>query len=102
MRFAVLVQPTAEEEIDAAFVYLASEASLEVAARWYNRLEESIATLANLPRRCPVAPEDALFEEEIRHLLVDPYRVIFTIRGKQVHILHVRHMARRSLGVRDE
>jgi plasmid stabilization system protein ParE len=40
VRFAVLVQPTAEEEIDAAFVYMASEASLEVAARWYNRLEE--------------------------------------------------------------
>jgi plasmid stabilization system protein ParE len=100
--FKVILQPVAEEEIEAAFLYLASEASLETAVRWYNELETAIATLDQMPRRCSLASENDFFEEEIRQLLVAPYRVLFTILGNRVHLLHVRHTARRTLGVEDD
>ena len=97
MRYTVAVQPSAEAEIEAAWVYLGQAASPDVATRWFNELEAAIGTLATLPRRCPLAPEDAHFADEIRQLLVAPYRVMFTIRQRRVHVLHFRHTARRTL-----
>jgi len=38
----------------------------------------------------PRAPENNEFEEEIRQMIVGRYRVLFTIKGKRVHVLHVR------------
>jgi plasmid stabilization system protein ParE len=98
LRYTVVVQPSAEAEIEAAYVYLAQAASPDVAIRWFNELDAAIDTLVTMPRRCPLAPEDAYFADEIRQLLVAPYRVLFTIRQKRVHVLHVRHRARRTLG----
>lgn len=98
MKYAVVVQPQAEADIEAAYLYLMEAASPDVAIRWFNEIEAAMTTLAEFPKRCPRAPEGAYFSEDIRHLLVEPYRVLFTIRAKQVHVLHVRHMARRTLG----
>ena len=97
MKYAVVIQPSAAAEIEAAYVYLAGAASPDVAIRWFNELEAAIGTLVTMPRRCPLAPEDIYFADEIRHLLVPPYRVLFTMRPKEVHVLHVRHMAHRTL-----
>jgi plasmid stabilization system protein ParE len=96
-RFAVIVQPDAEAEIEAAFTYLATAASVERAVDWFNRLEAALSTLEGMPRRCPPAPENVFFEDEIRQLLLPPYRILFTIRKRSVHVLHVRHMARDKL-----
>jgi len=96
-RFTVIIQPTAEAEIDEAFIYLAAAASPEAAIRWFNKLEAAIETLGRMPRRCPVAPENDFFDEEIRQLLVAPYRILFTTQRRSVDILHVRHTSRRWL-----
>ena len=73
-----------------------------MAGRWFNRMEAALETLQVMPRRCPAAPESAFFEQEIRQLLVNPYRVPFTITASEVHVLHVRHASRRWLGEVDE
>jgi len=44
--------------------------------------------------RRPIAEESAFFEEEIRVLIADPYRVLYRIAGDEVQVLHVRHGAR--------
>jgi plasmid stabilization system protein ParE len=46
------------------------------------------------------APENRSFKREIRQLLYDQYRILFTIRGRTVRVLHVRHGARIPLGKR--
>jgi plasmid stabilization system protein ParE len=94
----VVIQPAAADEIDAAFRDIAAHAALETAQGWFNELDDRLQTLATMPRRCPIAPESDYFDEEIRQLLVNPYRVLFTISGKRVHVLHVRHTARRTIG----
>jgi plasmid stabilization system protein ParE len=40
--------------------------------------------------------------EEIRQLIMAPYRILFTVRPSRVDVLHVRHMARRALGENDQ
>jgi hypothetical protein len=48
-----------------------------------------------------LAPENEYFPEEIRNLFYgkrrNAYRIIFTIRGDTVHVLHVRRGARQVL-----
>jgi hypothetical protein len=38
---------------------------------------------------CPVAPESEQLGISIRHLIVGRYRILFTVKGNTVTILHV-------------
>lgn len=102
MTFRVIIQPTAEVEIEQTYLWIAARAP-ETAARWYNGLIDAIASLDSLPTRCSLAPENAVFEHEIRHLLYGRkgrrYRVLFTIVGDTVHVLHFRHWAQRTMAL---
>src|SRR5690349_15095605 len=100
MKYEVIVQASAQAEIEAAYEWLARRAPA-TAVRWYGRLVKAIETLADNPLRCSLAPEDEYFPEEIRNLLYGKrksnYRVIFTVRGDTVHVLHFRRGARQVL-----
>jgi plasmid stabilization system protein ParE len=100
MTYEVIVQYSAQAEIEAAYEWNARRAPL-TAARWYNRLLDAIKSLADNPERCPLAPEHECFPEEIRNLLYgkrrNVYRILFTIRGDTVHVLHFRRGARKAL-----
>jgi plasmid stabilization system protein ParE len=100
MAFEVRVSAAADAEADAIYEWLAQRAP-QGAVRWYNGLLDAIESLADFPRRCSLAPEDEHFDEEIRQLLYgkrrNVYRVLFTIRGNTVHVLHIRHASRRFL-----
>jgi plasmid stabilization system protein ParE len=52
--------------------------------------------LEEFPHRCPLAPESGA-ELEIRQLIYRRYRVLFTVAGDTVYILHIRHSARQRL-----
>ena len=96
MTFRVVIEPSAESDITEAFLWIAEDSPAN-AIRWEQELEESINSLATMPERCPVSAESAAFTYTIRQLLYGYYRVLFTIRGETVHVLHVRHGARRYL-----
>jgi plasmid stabilization system protein ParE len=74
--------------MEAAYKWAAERAPM-TAARWYNRFVDAISSLADNPERCPLAPENEYFPEEIRNLSYgkrrNAYRIIFTIRGDTVH-----------------
>lgn len=65
----------------------------------------AIQTLESYPERCGLAPENDVVDDEIRQFLHgrrgNVYRVLFTIQARAVHILHVRHAARRFFGPED-
>jgi len=64
-------------------------------------MERAIASLSEMPHRCPVVPEQSLFPFEVRHLLYGRkphvYRIVFTIENQTVYILHVWHGRRPPL-----
>ena len=72
----------------------AAEHAPEAAAAWFNRFHESLQTLAVQPERCAFAPENSLFEEEIRQFQfgkrIGTFRVLFSIVDKEVRVLHIR------------
>ena len=101
MTYRVIVEPTANRGIREAVRWITEHQSAQVAAKWFNRLEKKVMTLGKHPSRCPIAAENDKFPEEIRELLHGPrknkYRIIFTIREDEVHVLYVRHAARDEL-----
>ncbi len=102
MTYRVIIEPTAERSIREAVRWISRRKSPLAAAKWFNALEKKIRTLRTLPGRCPLAAEDDKFPEEIRELLHgrqrQKYRVLFTIRQDEVHVLFVRHGAQDEIG----
>src|SRR5437899_1750272 len=75
---------------------LHSQACAPRTREWIRRARQSVKTLSHHPERCPLARESVSFDEAIRELLFGTgnrgtYRVLFTVIGKSVYILHVRH-----------
>jgi plasmid stabilization system protein ParE len=100
--YRVVIQPRAEREIrDAARWIRDRSKSPATALRWVRGLRAKIETLGSIPHRCPVDPDSDAYGEEVRLLLHGRgrgvYRILFAIRGDMVHVLTVRHAARRGL-----
>ena len=91
--YTVVVTPFAGENILEAFKWYQLENPV-YATKWKNGLEKKIQDLSTFPESHSLAPENAEFEEEIRQLLYGKptsWRVLFTILGTTVYVLHVRH-----------
>jgi plasmid stabilization system protein ParE len=101
MAFRVETSLEAENDALAILEWLISKEVGEAGVRWFVALEEAIASLATFPDRCPLAPENSKHPFEVRHLLYGRrphvYRILFTVQGDTVNILHIRHGRRTRL-----
>jgi toxin ParE1/3/4 len=97
MAYRVRLMPRARRDLSALYESIGARDS-DAAFKWYCGLKGAVLTLRNNPDRCPVTPEN----NDHRHLLYGNrphvYRVIYKVseRQKQVHVLHIRHGARRA------
>jgi plasmid stabilization system protein ParE len=101
MAFLVRFTANAKRDLDTLLSWLLSQQTGDTGLRWFQGFQEAIASLSDLPARCPLAAEDAAFPFEVRQLLYgsrqNRYRVLFTIDGKTVSVLHIRHGRRKPL-----
>jgi len=99
MPFRVETTPESERDGERILEWLFSQDAGETGIRWFLGLDDAIASLAISPARCSLAPENAGSPFEVRHLLYGRkphvYRILFTIEGDTVSILHIRHGRRR-------
>ena len=98
MSYLVLIQPPATRDLASAYHWIARR-SPDRAESWVGGAIEAILTLKDFPDRCPLAPESAVFQIEIRQLLYRDFRILFAVDGDSVRVLHVRHGARRFLAI---
>jgi plasmid stabilization system protein ParE len=100
MTYTVLIQPRAQLELEENYLRMSDYSPIR-AVRWFNAIHDAIYSLKDFPARCSLAPESEAFKMEIRQLFFGKrnarYRVLFTIEDDTVHVLSVRHGARRSL-----
>ena len=110
MAFSVEIEPQAFEDLDSLAGYIKSGSNVAVAGKWFNGIMDDIASLQDMPTRCPVAPELAELGQEIRILLHGrknrAYKIFFSINYETptaglVQVLHVRHWARKPLTAED-
>jgi plasmid stabilization system protein ParE len=101
MAFRVKTTIKAKRDLDFILERLLSQGAGQAGLRWFQGLREAVASLAHSPRRCALAPENAGFPFEVRHLLYGRkphvYRVLFTVEGDMVSILHIRHARRQPM-----
>ena len=95
MAFRVEISAVAEQEAEAILNWLINEQAGTAGLRWFVALYEAIDSLDQLPARCALAPEHKDFSVEVRQLLYGrkphQYRILFTIEGDTVTVLHIRH-----------
>lgn len=99
MNYRVELTPSAESDIDEAYLWWAKHRSVEQAVRWYRELRMAIGSLSTMPQRYALCREPDLIAEELREMLFGlsggvTHRVVFEIASQNVRILRVRHVAR--------
>jgi len=98
MAFRVKTTLSYEQEASEILDWLMAEHAGEAGLRWFLKLDEAITSLTEQPKRCKLAPEARYFPFEVRQLLYGDkphvYRILFSIEGDTVFILHVRHGVR--------
>ena len=109
--YRIRLRERARRDIEAELVRLSEIAGDRVALDWMNKLLDQVATLSQMPQRCPLAPEGEHFQQEIRQMLYrrapggPAWRILFTFEdaddGPTVLIRHIRHGARVSLTKHD-
>ncbi len=101
MAFRVETTETFEQDAEAVLDWLTSRHAGEAGLRWFLAMQEAVASLSRFPEAYQIAPENASFPFEVRQLLYGRkphiYRVLFTIEGETVYVLHLRHGRRLPL-----
>ncbi|MGZ8847753.1 MAG: type II toxin-antitoxin system RelE/ParE family toxin [Pyrinomonadaceae bacterium] len=90
-RYLVIFEDSAQVDVLESYDWGRRAWGKREAQQWVRQLRTAaFKQLAVVPRAFPLAPEDDEFSEEIRQMVVGRYRVLFTIKGRNVHVLHVR------------
>jgi plasmid stabilization system protein ParE len=101
MAFRVKSTAAAKQDARNILAWLRSQQAGEAGLRWFQGMQKAIASLSELPTRCSLAPENKVFPFEVRQLLYGSshhrYRILFTIEGDTVIVLHIRHGRRNPL-----
>lgn len=106
MAFRVEIAPRALSDLDAIAEYITERGSFEQAEQWFNGIVDAIASLKDMPRRCPVAAESKELGREVRLLLHGKgnrrYKIYLSVCPETsttgvVRVFHVRHWARQEL-----
>ena len=87
----IILEEESRRNIDTIYGWIA-ERSSDGAKRWYRTLQKALDKLLEDADRFPIAPESRHFDEVVRNLSFRMrsgrvYRVLFTVVGKEVHVL---------------
>ena len=83
--------PLADEQVDDAVAYIARDHPT-AALEWLERLLDQVKSLSVFPDSGRMVPE--LQRDDIRELIVSPYRVMYRRRDDRVEIVAIRHESR--------
>ena len=96
MKRKVEITAPAEAEIEKLYLWIREDAPVR-AVKWRQGLYEAGERLSSFPERFGMAPESKLVRQEISQFFYPPCRILYTVTEDTVHILHVRHAARRFM-----
>jgi plasmid stabilization system protein ParE len=90
-RYGVAIEESVQAEVRESYDWGCRVWGKAQAQKWLRELRKAISQqLAIVSKGFPLAPENDEFLEEIRQMIIGRYRVLFTINGRKVHVLHIR------------
>jgi len=93
-KYDLKIFPSAEQDLKDITDYL-NELSPQAALKIYDEIVDSIASLEQMPMRCPLAKNTVLRAKEYRLLVVQNYVVFFIVSGNTVQIRRILYGRRR-------
>ncbi len=87
-KYKLKIFPSAEHDLKEITDYL-NELSPEAALKIYDEIVASIASLEQMPMRCPLAKNTVLRAKEYRMLVVHNYVVFYVLSGNIVQIRRI-------------
>jgi plasmid stabilization system protein ParE len=105
MSYEVKVLGRARNDLDEILAYIQMH-SPEGAARLLQRFDQALESLSKHPFVQPVAPENQVLNEGVRHILFRTragrtYRAVFVVVADEVRVLRVRGGAQQPLTADD-
>jgi plasmid stabilization system protein ParE len=101
MAFRVEMSAEAERDAFAILDWLVLRDAGEAGLRWFEGLQEAVLSLEAHPDRYPLAAEDGDVPLEVRELVYGrrpgEYRVLFTVEGERVLVIHIRNGRRQPV-----
>jgi plasmid stabilization system protein ParE len=105
MKYRIVVSTRAEQDRDRAFEWFSAHYSQDFADRWYEGISETIHSIAQNPQLCHRARENQSVSFDLYEVLYgkrrNKHRILFTLEGNAVVVLHIRHSAQRDLTEED-
>ena len=92
-KYKIRIYPTAKKDLQEVVSYL-NTLSPDAAFRYYDLLVERIASLSQMPERCPHPRDLALAAKGYRYLLVENYLVFFVVADDTVQIRRILYARR--------
>ena len=94
MIYRLIVVREVEDEAQSIYDWIANR-SLEGAVRWFEAFVKAVYSLKRNPERCGMAAESPFRGKSLRQLIFrapsgQRYRLLFTIIGDDVRVLHLR------------
>lgn len=101
MSFRVHILPSADSDMDEAYLWWAKHRSREQAARWHRELMAALRTLTEDALIHPLCEESDLREGKLHQLLFGlgrsvTHRVVYSVDEQTVSVMRVRHTGRES------
>ena len=90
-KYVVIIEDSAQVDIQRSYDRGCRVRGKAQAQKWVRELRMStIKNFGTAPSAFSIAPKSNEFDQEIRQMIVGRYRVLVTIRGRRLHVLHVR------------
>ncbi len=89
--YIVRFNPDAVRDMETSFEWGVRNWGEAEAQKWLRELQLIVRKrLREFPMSCPIAPESADFGFQICHLVYERYRILYTVKGILVLVLHLR------------
>ena len=95
----IVWSPNALDQLDEIYDIIASERDIETATKWFFKISDAVAKLADFPLFGPIVPESAFADHftdlaGLRQLVVRPYRIVYEATDTACNILGVMRTSR--------
>jgi plasmid stabilization system protein ParE len=106
VKYRITILPLAKRQLLEQALWWSENHSAEQALRWLEDFERALASLTNNPERCTIARESEVFDFLVLELHYGvrgkaTHRAVFEVRGDEVIVYTVRHLAQRDLKTGD-
>ena len=91
-KYNVAITAPAFQDLRESYLWGCKKWGVKKAKKWLREAQQAAYSLSQLPERHSLVPEQEQAElgAEVRHMIFQRYRILFTIKANTVYVLHIR------------